>query len=199
MFASKAGILRHSLSKKKSTHKYWIDGSHRRYIPQMDDMVLGVVTDTRGAEYVVDIGAAAPASLNNLAFEGATRKNRPQLKIGSLVYARVSLANKDMEPEISCLAAGGKADGFGPIEGGYMFKVSIGLARELLHPSCAVLNHLGRHLPFEIAVGLNGRVWINSFSVARINLITKAILQSECISDDQIKSLVEELFSNSKK
>jgi hypothetical protein len=40
------------------------------------------------------------------------------------------VANKDMEPEISCVSTKGKADGFGALNGGYMFKASTRLVRK---------------------------------------------------------------------
>nr|XP_009765141.1 PREDICTED: putative exosome complex component rrp40 [Nicotiana sylvestris]XP_009765142.1 PREDICTED: putative exosome complex component rrp40 [Nicotiana sylvestris]XP_009765143.1 PREDICTED: putative exosome complex component rrp40 [Nicotiana sylvestris] len=38
----KAGILRFS-----KPNKYWIESSHKRYIPTVGDTVLGIVVDTR--------------------------------------------------------------------------------------------------------------------------------------------------------
>lgn len=65
-----------------------------------------------------------------LAFEGATKRNRPSLQVHSLVYCRVSLANPDMEPELECVnPQSGKADGFGELSGGFVFKCSLGLCR----------------------------------------------------------------------
>jgi exosome complex RNA-binding protein Rrp4 len=43
---------------------------------------------------------------------------------GSIVYARVTLANKDMDPEIVCTNAGGKSAGFGELKGGMWQLVS---------------------------------------------------------------------------
>lgn len=49
---------------------------------------------------------------------------------GTLVYARVTLANKDMEPELDCVnPTTGKADGFGELKDGFVIKSSLGLAR----------------------------------------------------------------------
>jgi exosome complex component RRP40 len=57
------------------------------------------------------------------------------VQVGSLVYARMIVANKDMEPEISCMTGSGKAEGFGPLNGGYMIKTSTGLARQCVPES----------------------------------------------------------------
>lgn len=35
--------------------------------------------------YRVDIGSAHPATLDALAFEGATKRNKPNLKVGGVV------------------------------------------------------------------------------------------------------------------
>jgi exosome complex component RRP40 len=36
------------------------------------------------------------------------RRNRPNLAAGDLVYARVAVASRDMEPELACTDASGK-------------------------------------------------------------------------------------------
>lgn len=64
--------------------------------------------DRHAENFAVDIGAPFPAVLNFLAFEGATRRNRPKLAEGDLVYARVVMAHRDIDAELSCVDAGGK-------------------------------------------------------------------------------------------
>ena len=93
----------------------------------------------------MEIGAAHKAALPALSFEGATRRNRPNLKVGDSVYARVTAAGRDAEPQLSCVGSSGKADGFGALTKGYVFTTSTGLARALAkQPPCAVLAALGR-------------------------------------------------------
>lgn len=92
--------------------------------------MLGIITSKGSEAYRVDIGSAHPASLPSLAFEGVTKKTKPNLNVGTLIYARVSLANKDMEPELECInPTSGKAEGYGELKGGFMFKCSLGMAR----------------------------------------------------------------------
>ena len=43
--------------------------------------MVGVVIARSGENYRVDIGAAHPATLDALAFEGASKRNRPNLKV----------------------------------------------------------------------------------------------------------------------
>lgn len=49
--------------------------------------------------------------------------------MNSLVYARVTLAHKDMEPEIECLSVRKKAEGFGELVGGYTTKCPLHVCR----------------------------------------------------------------------
>ena len=52
-------------------------------MPAAQESVVGVVTARAGGgeSYRVDIGSAHPAQLDGLAFEGATKRNRPILKV----------------------------------------------------------------------------------------------------------------------
>ncbi|KAI0495782.1 hypothetical protein KFK09_022085 [Dendrobium nobile] len=100
-----------------------------------------------------------------------------------------------MNPELSCTDASGKAAEFGSLKEGYMFDTSTGLARMLLSsPTCPILEALGRKLSYEIAVGLNGRVWVNASSPSTVILVSNAIMRSEFLSDVQQKVLVEKLM-----
>jgi hypothetical protein len=107
----------------------------------------------------VDIGAPFTAQLPQLSFEGATKRNRPNLQAGDVVYARVVSANRDQEPVLSCVDGTGRAAGFGPLKDGYTAGVSTAHARQLLaKPPAPVLLALGQALQYELAIGLNGKV-----------------------------------------
>lgn len=107
-----------------------------------------------------------------LSFEGATKKYKPQLVPGSLVYARITMANKHMEPELECYSSStGRSDGLGELKGGMLFNVSLMMARRMMMPKPAeqagfvLLDILGDEgMSFELAVGRNGKVWVNSKS-----------------------------------
>ena len=43
--------------------------------------MIGIVTNRGSDSYKVDIGGAMPASLPNLSFEGATKKNKPNIQV----------------------------------------------------------------------------------------------------------------------
>ena len=47
----------------------------------MDESVIGIIAEKYGENFAVDIGGPFTASLPVLAFEGATRRNRPNLQV----------------------------------------------------------------------------------------------------------------------
>jgi exosome complex component RRP40 len=54
---------------------------NQQYIPARGDSVIGIVMAKGGDNFRVDIGSSEPASLSYLAFEGATKRNRPDVKV----------------------------------------------------------------------------------------------------------------------
>ena len=58
-----------------------------------------------------------------------------------------------------------------------------------------MLEELGSRQKFEIAVGMNGRLWIKSPQPSDTIIVANAILASEYMSDKQIKRMVERLYS----
>lgn len=190
--AMKAGTLRFS-----KPNKYWIESSQKRYVPCVEDTILGIVVDSKADNFLIDIKGPAMGFLPVLAFEGGTRRNIPKFEVGTLLYLRVVKANFGMNPELSCTDASGKAAEFGPLKDGYMFETSTGLSRKLLSsPTCPVLEALGKKLSFEIAVGLNGRVWVNAASPDTIVVVANAIMNSECLSGAQQIIMVDHLLKN---
>lgn len=159
--------------------------------------------------------------MGSLAFDGATKRNRPNLQIGSLVYARVSKTRSDLEPELTCEGRE-EFDGrrrprtnancllqapssiakkdwmtglaiYGELTGGYVFQTSMALAKSLLREDCPVLASLGKSIAFEVAVGMNGTVWVNAKSTKNITIISNAILNSETMTPGEVDAMVTRL------
>ena len=87
-----------------------------------------------------------------------------------------------------------QASGFGPLKEGFLTSVNTHFSRTLLsRPPCPVLEALARHLQYEVAVGLNGRVWVNADSPTKIILVTNAISNSEFLTPAQTETLVAKL------
>ncbi|CAA0397214.1 unnamed protein product [Arabidopsis thaliana] len=189
--AMRAGKLSYS-----KPNKYWLESSHKRYIPRPDDHVLGIVVVSRADNFWVDIKGPQLALLPVLAFEGGTRRNIPKFEACTLLYLRVVKTNIGMNPELSCTEASGKAALFGPLRDGFMFETSTGLSRMLLNsPTRPVIEALGKKLSFEIAVGLNGRVWVNATAPRIVIIVANAIMNSESLSGTQQRIMVEKLLA----
>ncbi|PSR70521.1 hypothetical protein PHLCEN_2v13560 [Hermanssonia centrifuga] len=159
VISTRAGEVQHTANNRQ----WWIESNSRRYVPAPQESVVGVIIARSGEGWRVDIGSAHMASLDGLAFEGATKRNKPNLKVGSLLFARVSLAHKDMEPELECYdAQTRKSEGFGELKGGFMTRCSLKMCRLLLDPNHFLLPLLGSRFPLDAATGLNGRLWIST-------------------------------------
>ncbi|KEY68633.1 hypothetical protein S7711_00513 [Stachybotrys chartarum IBT 7711] len=173
-----------------------VETSEGRYAPRVGELVIATVHKSAAEVYYVTLSDyTTSALLPQLSFEGATRKTRPMLAPGALVYARVSLANKHMDPEVECVSpATGKSDGLGPLTGGMLFPVSLGMARRLMMPKSVqdgkvvILDELANAgLQFETATGRNGKFWVNSDSVKTIIAVGRAVVET-----DEKKLKVEE-------
>ncbi|GAA5909371.1 exosome non-catalytic core subunit RRP40 [Sporobolomyces salmoneus] len=165
--STRAGLLGHLPSQTSSgADRFWIESRQFRYTPSPPEPVLGIITARHAEGYRVDIGSSQPASLDALAFEGATKRNKPNLKIGTLVYGYLLPTPAFSEPELSCVdQTTQKSAGFGELQDGYLIRgVELGRCRALLSPKNPTLSQLGSKFPFEVAVGMNGRIWVKSSS-----------------------------------
>ena len=95
--ASKSGLLVH-----RKPNRFFVQTACRRYIPATGDVVVGIVSDRNADFYRVQLHATSAAILPVLAFDGATKRNKPSLLVGAVVFARVAKCSRHMEPELSC-------------------------------------------------------------------------------------------------
>jgi len=68
-----------------------------QYVPAAQEAVIGVITQKIGEGYRVDIGSAHYASLDGLAFEGATKRNKPNLKVRNNLLYRGLWAERNVD------------------------------------------------------------------------------------------------------
>lgn len=183
---NKCGILR-----KKSPNTYWVDCQQKRYIPSRGETVLGTVVNKGGDVFKVDIGASEHASLSYLAFEGATKKNRPDVNIGDVIFAKLLIASRDLEPELVCVDSHGKKGKLGVVSDGFVFNCSLNLVRKILNPKCPLLKALAKEYPYEIAAGMNGKIWIKARSTRETIAIANAILAAEFVVEEEIVKMCE--------
>ncbi|XP_038220708.1 exosome complex component RRP40 [Zerene cesonia] len=184
VFVTKPGVLR-----KRNPNTFWVDSYQKRYVPSKGENVIGVVVQKAGDIFRVDVGGSCTAALSYLSFEGATKKNRPEVQIGDVVYAKMLVASKDMEPELVCVDSHGKKGRLGVLTDGFVFKCSLNLIRKILNPNCPLLDSIKNEWPFELAAGMNGRIWIKANTMRETIAVGNAILGAEYLSNEEIKSI----------
>ncbi|CDO94189.1 unnamed protein product [Kluyveromyces dobzhanskii CBS 2104] len=186
---------------KKGTSVY-VDYNSKRYVPAVGDFVIGLIVGSFGDSYRVQLSNFSnPVTLSFMAFPNASKKNRPTLQSGDLCYARVCSAYKELEAEIECMdSTKGQDAGFGHLEDGMTIEVSLAYARELLfNESYPLLNILGNLVEFEVAIGVNGIVWIKTNDVRTTLACYKSILACQDISPTQFEKTVKLIFNNTLK
>ncbi|KAI8904365.1 hypothetical protein EDD86DRAFT_77903 [Gorgonomyces haynaldii] len=184
ILCTKTGILRNA-----GAGRYYVDSHQKRYIPSLNEPVIGIVTGKAGENYKVDIKSAHSAYLSFFAFEGATKRNKPNLQNQSIVFARVSVAHPDMEPEIECMGTTGFSMGFGELKDGFLIQISLELSRTLFDSKHPILQAFSSTFPFEMAVGMNGLVWINAQSPRDIIALSNCIKEADGYPQKHLQSL----------
>lgn len=193
---TRGGILRHV-----PPNIFWVDTPMRRYEPRVEDAVIGVIDEKAGGCYRVNIWGTSMANLDWLAFQGATKKNKPSLVPGDLVYARIAAADPGLDIELSCVAVEGSRiewstgkSTFGPLSGGAMVRCSLQQAMALREPDNETLELLGDELSFELVSGANGVVWIKAAKASETVLVSNAILNSFALDSVQVPSMIQDLL-----
>ena len=82
---------------------------------------------------------------------------------------------------------------YGELRGGTLCRVTSGLARQLLQPQSVVLTELSRKILFEVAIGVNGYLWIHSSRPEHTIVVQNAILNSSVLNDEQVRAMVHTL------
>ena len=185
ILATTAGSLQ--VDHKKSA--LWLEFENGRYQPAVGDLVIAQVHHGGSDHFYCSLSPHTPhALLGQLAFEGASKKTRPNLKSGDLVYGRITKASKWEDTELECINPSGKADGMGQLKDGMLFHLSPAFARRLMMGTdkegqskggVVVLEEVGEKLRFEVAVGRNGRVWIDSNSVRETVMIGRLLMAAD--------------------
>ncbi|KAJ4373862.1 exosome non-catalytic core subunit rrp40 [Neocucurbitaria cava] len=171
-----------------------------RYLPFAGDLVIATVNGSAGENFSCLLTANTPfATLPHLAFEGATKKTRPQLPPNSLVYCRITSAGRDLPPELTCVdPSTGKGEGLGLLKGGMLFNVSLGMARRMLAAKGGItlLDLVGAKVGFEVTVGRNGLVHIDGGNVKTTLAIGRAIQEVDrgALGDDRQKKLAADVL-----
>jgi exosome complex component RRP40 len=174
-----------------------------QFQPAVGDLIIATVNNSAGESFNCLITPHTPyALLPQLAFEGATRKTRPVLAPNSLVYARITNAGKESSAELTCVdPSTGKSEGLGPLKGGMVFPISLGMARRLLagkKGGVSVLEGLAEKVGFEVAVGRNGVLWVDGGKVRLTLAIGRAVqeVDEKALGEAGQKKVVEKVLKH---
>jgi len=202
----------------KQNSKLILESPQKRYVPLQNDLVIGIITARLSEFFRVDIGSQSTAVLSLLTgFEGATKKNRPTWNIGTLIFARVSMAHPELDPELACFDPSGKipAELFGQLgenenllttdhskaktssKFALLFRTSCNYSRKLQNPCKeSPLSIIGRYFAFEIAAGANGRIFLESDNAREAAVISQFVSRMGdeiLLIHEEIESKVKEL------
>ena len=75
----------------------------------------------------------------------------------------------------------------------WSLSVPLHLVRKLLSPDSILLKKLGQTLKFEIAIGMNGRIWARANEPKETICIANAIWAAEHMTNNEIKPMVDRL------
>ena len=91
----------------------------------MGQTVIGVVTQRHAEQFTVDIGTGKQCVLPSLSFEGATKRNIPNVHPGDVIFAKIYSNIPNTEVILTCVKRNNKSDGLGKLnETGFIFQVS---------------------------------------------------------------------------
>ncbi|OQR69898.1 exosome complex component RRP40-like [Tropilaelaps mercedesae] len=188
--ATRAGVLHF-----KKPNTYWLESHVKKYWPARGDCVVGCILQKVGDNFRVNIWGPEPATLSAFAFEGATKRNRPNLKPGDLIYCQVISAHPAMEAEVVCVNSYGRRGSLGILESETSTLVTLPLevVHMLLFKDCPLLTTLGKKIQYEIAIGQNGKVWVNGATVERTMSICSALRACTKLTMGQIREMCERI------
>jgi exosome complex component RRP4 len=129
-----------------------------RYIPKPNDVVIGTVTDVQGTFWLLDIGAPrwAPLHMTGTPWKIEVGETDQYLRVGQSVVVRVE--NLDATGRIGVTMLG---EGLGKLEGGSIVTVSPARIPRVVGRGGSMIQTIIRRTGAQMAVGQNGRVWVN--------------------------------------
>ena len=84
---------------------------------------------------------------------------------------------------------------YGALRGGATVRCSLGLCGALLRPANACLAALGRRLAYEVAIGLNGRVWCRAATLGDAIVVANALENAAFLEDTAVAPMVGQVIN----
>jgi exosome complex component RRP4 len=129
-----------------------------RYIPHPNDVVIGTVTDVQGTFWLLDIGAPrwAPLHMTGTAWKVDIGETERYLRVGDAVIVQVESLDPTGRIGVTMLG-----EGLGKLEGGTIVHVSPARVPRVVGRDGSMIQTITRHTGAQVAVGQNGRIWVD--------------------------------------
>jgi exosome complex component RRP4 len=129
-----------------------------RYIPHPNDVVIGTVTDVQGTFWLLDIGAPrwAPLHMTGTPWKVDIGETGRYLRVGDAVIVRVESLDPTGRIGVTMLG-----EGLGKLEGGTIVHVSPARVPRVVGRDGSMIQTITRHTGAKVAVGQNGRIWVD--------------------------------------
>jgi len=171
------------------------------YYPKIGDIVIGIITQKTFEYFRVNISTNKEATLNSIDFEGATRKTRPNLNVGDVVFAKVEKENKYSNVILTCKSTSNKKgwmtgeSQFGELKEGKVFELGRYLCLKLLDDK-ELRQRLKEYVNnLKLKIGLNGRIWIKTDEINLIQNVYEAIKQGINLHGDEREVYLNKMFN----
>jgi exosome complex component RRP4 len=129
-----------------------------RYIPRPNDVVIGTVTDVQGTFWLLDIGAPrwAPLHMTGTPWKVDIGETERYLRVGDAVIVQVESLDPTGRIGVTMLG-----EGLGKLEGGTIVHVSPARIPRVVGRDGSMIQTITRHTGAKVAVGQNGRIWVD--------------------------------------
>jgi len=191
IYASRVGIVEYE------TKRVDVVALKSFYIPRMEDIVIGTITEVGFNGWMVDINSPYPALLR--ASDVLSRPFKPQkddlpqvLDAGDLVVAKVASYDRTHDPQLTVAEPG-----LGKITRGQILKVTPTKVPRIIGRKGSMISTIKQETGCNIILGVNGVVLITGKNLEDEQLAMKAILKIEAESHttgltDRITQMLKE-------
>jgi exosome complex component RRP4 len=165
-----------------------------RYMPKVDDIVIGRIIEIGFYGWSVDIGSAYPATLSIRDASEFIDKGEDLTKYydyGDIIAAKVNKVTRYNSIDITT-----KGPGLRKLMNGKIIQVTPSKVPRMIGKQGSMISMIKENTNCNVLVGQNGLVWIKGDNIEKENLVTKIIMKIEQESHiegltDKIKKLLE--------
>ncbi|UKJ89248.2 hypothetical protein MACJ_002496 [Theileria orientalis] len=138
------------------------------YVPKVGDHVIGVITNKNNDYYTVNINDLYDGFLLCIdGFRGATKKIKPQLTQGDVIFCQILCIYNYNLIELTCKnvdeikSFSTNETYFGQLTNGMTIRIPLPYSKMLCNSTDNYMLTLLKDYKFQIAIGFNGKLWVN--------------------------------------